>query len=87
MAATGEERDVEALDERLQALERERFEEARRANAAVAAAQDRAYWLERWQLDLNAVMRRPGMGQLRGLLRAARWLVRAARAARERLRA
>ena len=36
-----------------------------RANAAVAAAQERAYWLERWHLDLNALMRRPGAARVR----------------------
>jgi hypothetical protein len=40
------------------------------ANAAIAAAQDRSYWLDRWHLDLNALMRTaPGRG-LDGLLRA-----------------
>ena len=86
MATTHDEHQTEALRARLEALERERFEEIRRANAATAAAQDRAYWLERWHLDLNALMRRPGMAQLRWLLRALRWLLRQARAGAARLR-
>ncbi len=35
------------------------------AHAALAEAQDRLYWLDRWGVDLNAVMRRPGPGGLR----------------------
>ncbi len=58
------------LRARVEQLESELVEQAR-ANAAVAAAQERAYWLDRWHLDLNALMRRPGSrGAARG---AARW--------------
>ena len=43
---------------------------ARRAprapTAAVAAAQDRVYWLDRWHLDLNALMAKPGAPSSRG---------------------
>ena len=39
---------------------------------AVAAAQERAYWLERWHVDLNALMRSPGAREFRALLRAVR---------------
>ena len=42
------------------------------ANAAVAEWQERAYWLDRWHLDLNALMRRPGASELRAALRAVR---------------
>ena len=56
----------------MDALEREAHERAARANAALAAAQDRAYWLDRWNLDLNALMRRRGASELRAGLRAAR---------------
>ena len=50
-----------------------------KANAAVAAAQERAYWLERWHVDLNALMRKPGAAQFRALLRAVRWVGRGAK--------
>jgi hypothetical protein len=66
----------EELLRRLEALERERSEEIARANAALAAAQDRSYWLERWGLDLNAVMRRRGAGELLTLFRAVRLIAR-----------
>jgi hypothetical protein len=60
----------------LEELERRHTEEIARANAAIAAAQDRSYWLDRWQLDLNALMRRRGASELRATLRAARLVYR-----------
>lgn len=60
------------LHARIKQLEAELAEQAIRANAAVAAAQDRAYWLDRWHVDLNEVMRRPIAGRIRALLRAVR---------------
>jgi ABC-type transporter Mla subunit MlaD len=62
--------------ERLDELERRHTEEIARVNAALAAAQDRSYWLDRWNVDLNALMRKPGAGALRGALRAARAVYR-----------
>ena len=41
--------ETDALNRRIDALEREHHERTARANAALAAAQDRAYWLERWR--------------------------------------
>jgi len=75
--------ELAALQARVQQLERERFELARRANEAIADAQDRAYWLERWQLDLNALMRRRGMAELRAVVRAVRLVLRGVRGLRE----
>jgi hypothetical protein len=62
----------ERLRARVAALESELIEVQARANAAVAAAQERAYWLERWHIDLNALMRKPGAREFRALLRAVR---------------
>ncbi len=59
MSTTSEQAEIQALRARVERLEAENAELAARANAAVAAAQDRAYWLDRWHLDLNALMRRP----------------------------
>ena len=56
--------------------ERERIEEIARANAAVAAAQDRSYWLDRWHVDLNTLMRRRGASELRAAVRALRAVYR-----------
>jgi hypothetical protein len=74
--------ELERLRARVAELEGERVEQAARANAAVAAAQERAYWLDRWHVDLNAAMRRPGAGALRAALRAVRAVIRAVRAPR-----
>lgn len=60
----------------LEAIEREHVEQLARAHTALAAAQDRSYWLDRWGLDLNALMRRPGARRLRALLRWLRELQR-----------
>ena len=51
--------EVEALRARVADLERELAERTERAHAAVVAAQERVYWLDRWRIDLNAVMERP----------------------------
>ena len=53
---------------RVAELERELAERTERANAAVAAAQDRSYWLDRLGLDLNALMRRRGAAELRAIV-------------------
>ena len=73
------------LRDRVRQLEGELAEQAARTNALLAAAQERAYWLDRWGLDLNALMRRPGAAQLRWLMRAARWPVRRAKLLKRRL--
>lgn len=64
-------------DGRLGELEAEHTDQVARAHAALAAAQDRLYWLDRWGLDLNALMRRRGASELRLVLRALRGLSRA----------
>ena len=73
---TAEQQEIQALRARVAALEEELVTMTARANAAVAAAQDRAYWLDRWHLDLNALMRRRGAAQFRAALRAVRSIVR-----------
>lgn len=60
----------------LETIEREHVEQLARAHAALAAAQDRSYWLDRWGFDLNAAMRRPGARRLRTVLRWLRELQR-----------
>ncbi len=68
---------------RVAELERELAETTARANAAVAAAEERSYWLDRMRIDLNAVMERPAARAAFGL--AAR-VVRVLRGVRGRLR-
>jgi hypothetical protein len=77
--------EIEALRARLATLETELVETQARANASVAKWQERAYWLERWHLDLNALMRRPGASELRALIRAVRSVVWAAKKTKRRL--
>jgi SAM-dependent methyltransferase len=68
--------ELESLRERIDALEREHAEHTRKANAALAAAQDKSYWLERWHLDLNELMRRRGASEARAAVRAVRAVYR-----------
>ena len=79
-------RSLEAENERLRAriaaLESELVEVQSRANAAVAAWQERAYWLDRLHIDLNSLMRKRGANELRVTLKG----VRAAAWAMQRLR-
>ena len=86
MAGTDQREEVEALRARIEALESELVEQTARANAAVVAAQERAYWLDRWHVDLNAIMRRRGATELRAALRALRSVVRRLRLAWRELR-
>ena len=51
--------EVEALRARVAELERELAERTERANAAVAAAEDRLYWVDRWRIDPDRLMATP----------------------------
>jgi hypothetical protein len=88
-AETSSEQQLQAelvrLRARVDELELELVEVQSRANAVVAEWQDRAYWLERWHLDLNALMRKPGAAEFRALVRAVRAVVWAAKKAKRRL--
>lgn len=66
------EREVERLRERVAALEEQLIETESWAHDAVAEAQEKTYWLDRWHVDLNALMRRRGASSLRAALRAVR---------------
>jgi hypothetical protein len=85
MTTGTEQAEIQALRERVDALERENAEQAARANAAIARAQDRVYWLDRWGLDLNALMRRRGASEFRAGLRAVRAVVRRVQKVKRRL--
>lgn len=58
------------------------FDALVQAHQAVAAAQDRSYWLDRWGIDLNAAMRRPSGRRAREAVRLLRSVRRAAVEAR-----
>jgi hypothetical protein len=57
--AAEQQSEIETLRARVAELERELADRTEHANAAVAAAEDRLYWLDAWKVDLNAVMERP----------------------------
>jgi len=78
--------EVEVLRARVAALEAELVDVSARCNAAVAEAQAQTYWLERWHLDLNELMRRPGAEEIRFALRAVRSVGRRVRRLKSRLR-
>jgi hypothetical protein len=73
------------LRARVADLERELVEVQERANAAVASAEERAYWLDRWHVDLNAVMREPAAQRLYSAVHWAHGVIRRARRAKRRL--
>ncbi len=56
------------LRARVEALEKQLAEQAASANAAVAHAQQRIYWLDRWHIDLDALLRRPVARHLPALI-------------------
>jgi hypothetical protein len=68
--------ELEAENQRLRAriaqLETELVDVQTRANAAVAEWQERAYWLDRLHIDLNALMQKPGANEARITLKAVR---------------
>lgn len=68
--------ELETLRTRLETLEQERHEQLAHAHDALAAAQDRSYWLDRWGLDLNALMRRRGAPEALTALRALRLIAK-----------
>jgi hypothetical protein len=72
----------DGLERRIEELDRQRVDQLAQANEALAAAQDKSYWLDRWHVDLNAVMARRGAAELRALVRALRAIYRLAREAR-----
>jgi hypothetical protein len=90
MATTDADRasELERLRARVAELERELLAQAERTSRVAAEAQERTYWLDRWHLDLNALMRRRAIAlPLDTALRAARKLRRALQRVRRRLSA
>lgn len=75
----------ELLRSRVAALEAELVEVQTRTDAAIGEWQERTYWLDRWHLDLNALMRKPGAAELRAGVRAVRTVIRAFRRAKRSL--
>lgn len=78
--------EVLALRSRVSALEEQLAEHSRATNALVARSQEKLYWLERWQVDLDTVMRKPGAEQALGAVKGMRSIARAMRRALRALR-
>ena len=79
------ETEVRELRARVHELESLLAEQSRATNALVARSQENLYWLERWHIDLDAVMRKPGAEGLLDLVRGLRGMVRKVRAVKRRL--
>jgi hypothetical protein len=77
--------ELETLRARVAELERERTEQVAAAQAALASYQERVYWLDRWHLDLNALMARPGAAEFRSAVRLVRGAIRRVRLLKRRL--
>ena len=52
--------EIAELRSRVAVLEEELAEQSRRTARIVAESQEKLYWLERWGVDLDRVMKRPG---------------------------
>jgi len=77
--------EVERLRARVAELEAQLESQARTTNALVAQSQEKLYWLERWQIDLEKVMgRRSAQLALEGL-KAVREGLRAAKKLKRRM--
>jgi hypothetical protein len=79
--------EVERLRSRVAELEAQLLDTEAWANRQVAAAQDKVYWLDRWNLDLNTIMARPSAHRLRAGLRVLRGAIRATRKLKRKLTA
>jgi SAM-dependent methyltransferase len=65
--------------DRVDELERASAERIAQVHRALAAAQDRYYWLDRWGIDLNALMRKRGAAEARAAFRGVRAVFRIAK--------
>jgi len=74
--------EIRRLRARIEQLEAQVAEVEAWANKAVAEAQVKTYWLDRWHLDLNALMRRRSADRTRAAARRLRSVYRAARGLR-----
>lgn len=77
--------EIAALRARVAELETQLAEQARATNALVARSQEKLYWLERWHVDLDRVMARPGAEQALEGVKKLRGIVRAVRRTKRRL--
>jgi hypothetical protein len=76
--------EIERLRARVAMLESQVTDVEAWANRAVAEAQARTYWLDRWHVDLNALMRRRSADRARAAARRARSVYRSVRSLQRR---
>lgn len=83
--SNGSTSEVERLRARVAELEAQLEQQTRATNALVARSQEKLYWLERWQIDLDKVMGRrsaqlalESLKKVRGLVWSAKRLKRRA---------
>jgi hypothetical protein len=71
--------EIAELRSRVTELEQELAEQSRRTARLVAESQEKLYWLERWGVDLDRVMKRRGAVQVLEAARRVRgvlWMVK-----------
>lgn len=71
--------EIAELRSRVTELEHELAEQSRRTARLVAESQEKLYWLERWGVDLDRVMKRRGAVQVLEAARRVRgvlWMVK-----------
>lgn len=79
------EAEIAALRARVAELEEQLARKDAETARLVATSQEKLYWLERWYIDLDRVMAKPGAIQALDALRAARGLTWKARKLKRRL--
>jgi uncharacterized coiled-coil protein SlyX len=84
-APTSSEEEVARLRARVAELEAQLADQARATNELVARSQEKLYWLERWHVDLDRLMAKPGAQQLLGVVKGVRAGVRLARTAKRKV--
>lgn len=84
-AGAGEADEVQQLRARIAELEAQLAEQSRTTNTLVAQSQEKLYWLERWHVDLDAVMRKPGAVPLLDAVRSVRGVFRKLRNVKRRV--
>ena len=78
--------EIAALRARVSELEDELTRRDAATNALVARSQEKLYWLERWQVDLDRLMAKPGAVPALEAVRSLRNAIRAVRIAARKLR-
>lgn len=77
--------EVERLRARVAELEAQLAAQAKATNDIVSRSQEKLYWLERWQIDLDTVMRKDGAEELLNVVKRLRVVVRAVRRTKRRV--